>query len=65
MKIKSYCCSFIGIAGYDAFTRRPNLFMWKTRIVSILSPYYEESNAVINSHAARFNRKYGVLKPRI
>lgn len=56
---------FIGIAGCDAFARRPNLSKWKARIVSSLGPYYEESNELIKLFAAEYDKKYGALKSHI
>ncbi|VVC24270.1 Thioredoxin-like fold,Glutathione S-transferase, N-terminal,Glutathione S-transferase, C-terminal- [Cinara cedri] len=50
------------IAGFDAFAGRPKLYKWKTRIASYLNPYYDETNEVIETIAAKYIKKYGVLK---
>lgn len=44
------------MAGYNPFANRQNLTMWKTRLITDLSPYYEEVNDVIEKHAVEYNK---------
>lgn len=57
---------FLGMAGFDPFANRPNLSKWKKRVVSNLSPYYEEANEMVEENAAKYNEKHGLqLKSKI
>jgi len=51
---------FLGMAGFDPFVNRPNLSKWKKRVVSNLSPYYEEVNEMVEKNAAKYNEKHGL-----
>lgn len=51
---------FLGMAGFDPFAIRPNLLSWKKRVVSYLSPYYEEANVFVEKDAAKYNEKHNL-----
>lgn len=53
------------MTGYDPFANRPNLTQWKKRIVSTLSPYYEEVSAIVDIKENEYNSKFGQLNSKI
>lgn len=53
------------MAGYNPYVNRSNLTMWRTRLLTYLSPYYEEVNDVIEKHAAEYNKQFNKLNSKI
>jgi len=53
------------MAGYDPFANRPILFEWKSRVVSRLSPYYEEANKFLEIQVAKYVEEHGRLSSKI
>jgi len=56
---------FIGMAGFDPFANRLILSEWKTRVVSRLSPYYEEANQFLEIQVAKYSEKQGKINSKI
>jgi len=53
------------MAGYDPFANRPILSEWKTRVVSRLSPYYEEANKFLEKEVVKYIEEHGRLNSKI
>lgn len=53
------------MVGFDPFANRPNLSKWRLRIISFLSPIYEEANEIVELNVAKYNKKNNQLNAQI
>lgn len=53
------------MAGYNPYANRPNLTMWRAKLITNLNPYYEEANVVIEKHVAEYNKQFNKLNSKI
>lgn len=53
------------MAGFDPFANRPHLSKWRMRIISFLSPIYEEANEIVELSVAQYNKKNSQLNAHI
>lgn len=53
------------MAGFDPFANRLILSEWKTRVVSRLSPYYEEANQFLEIQVDKYSEKQGKINSKI
>lgn len=53
------------MAGFDPYAGRQNLSMWKSRIVSYLSPHYEDANEILEMNVVDYNKTHGLTNSKI